>query len=181
MEAISQDTTLYSAFGRLLDYPDDDTVAAAQRLAVTIRAEYGKASRALAAFVNEVGFSAPEQLETRYSRAFDLSPLAVPYVGVYCFGEDDRKRARLMAGLKETFDNAGIDLRGELPDHVGVLLRHAEAFAPEDFAELVQWCLPGPLKAMRQALEKARNPYSHVIAAVQQLFAVQYPEEFTLC
>ncbi len=123
----------------------------------------------------------PERIEEIYSRAFDLSPIAVPYIGVYLFGEDDRKRARLMAGLKATFDNAGVNLRGELPDHLGVLLRHAGALAPADWEELVCWCLPGPLKAMRQALDRAGNPYMHVVRTVQHVFAAQYPEEFKSC
>ena len=181
MQTTTHDTALYAALGRLFLYPDEDVVPIAHRLAVQLRTDCPQASKALAAFVSEIGFHAPEQVEALYSRAFDLSPVAIPYVGVYCFGEDDRKRARLMAGLKAIFDGAGIDLRGELPDHLGVILRHAEVFSPEDFAELAQWCLPGPLKAMRQALEKAGNPYSHAVTAVRHVFADQYPEEFKTC
>jgi nitrate reductase delta subunit len=181
MEALAESTAVYTAFGRLLAYPDDELVAAAQRLAVQLRGECPKACKALGAFVSEAGFQPPARLEEIYSRAFDLSPLAIPYVGVYLFGEDDRKRARLMAGLKAVFENAGVDLCGELPDHLGVLLRHADAFTPEEFAELAQWCLPGPISAMRQALEKSGNAYRHVAAAVQAYFAAQYPEEFKRC
>jgi nitrate reductase assembly molybdenum cofactor insertion protein NarJ len=172
---------IFTALGQLLEYPRQHPGHAAEALHEQLRDDFPKAAKALAGFIKESRALTVEQLEEIYARAFDISPLAVPYIGIYLFGEDDRKRARFMAGLKICFDDAGRDLGGELPDHLGVVLRQADVFRPEDWEDLVTWCLHGPIKAMRQGLDRADNPYRHVLHAIQQVFATLYPEEFKSC
>jgi len=124
----------------------------------------GPVKRHLTRFVDEVGrlsFGAWEELHTA---TLDLSPKFVPYVGHVVWGENYR-RGEFMADLNRAMFDAGVDLDGELPDHVAPVLRYL-ARADEPLTDLVE-VLPGALSTMAKTLAKADagNPYQHLLAA----------------
>lgn len=101
-----------------------------------------------------------------HTRTLDLSPQFVPYVGHIVFGESYRRGA-FMADLNREMAELGIDLEGELPDHLAPILRYLEK-APEPNGELVE-VLPEAVNGMIKELKKAdpKNPYRHVLAATK--------------
>ncbi len=124
----------------------------------------GAVKRHLTRFVDEVGrlpFGAWEELHTA---TLDLSPKFVPYVGHVVWGENYR-RGEFMADLNRAMYDAGVDLEGELPDHVAPVLRYLGR-VDEPLTDLVE-VLPGALSTMAQTLAKADadNPYLHLLAA----------------
>ncbi len=88
---------------------------------------------------------------------------------MHLFGQDSFKRATLMTGLEEAYLRAGCRREGELPDHLGVVLSFAAAFDDAEWDELVRLCLAKPLVWMARALERAGNPYLHLVRAVTRL------------
>lgn len=172
------DRDLAAALGRLFVYPGEDYrdhLAAARALCEdACGAEL--AARAVACFEDAVADLSLTALQDLYTRSFDLTPLCVPYLSVHLFGQESFKRARLMTGLDEAYRRAGIDRGGELPDHLGLVLRSARAFEPEEWDELVSHCLAGPLASMLGELQEAANPFRHAVEAVRRALGVAHME-----
>jgi nitrate reductase delta subunit len=104
--------------------------------------------------------------EEAYTSAFDLAPLASPYVGDQLFGES-RERALLMAWLRELQRDAGLVPGTELPDHVSEILRLVASGLPADVGDdLARDALVPAARKMLAALEAARHPYADVLGAV---------------
>ncbi|MBK5266222.1 MAG: hypothetical protein JJE47_02200 [Acidimicrobiia bacterium] len=70
-----------------------------------------------------------------------------------------------MADLKRDMERVGIDLHGELPDHLDPVLRYLDA-TPSPLPDLIV-DLPKAVGIMRTTLKKAEsaNPYRHLLAA----------------
>jgi len=163
--------------GELLCYPREDAGARARKAAQSLRAVCPKAAGSLEQFVDSTRDWTTRQYQETYTVAFDLSPLAIPYLSVYLFGAESPKRADLMVGLNTSYERAGTNLGGELPDHIGWVLWHAGVFTDEEWRELSRYCLSAPVKAMAQALRNASNPYQHVMCAAQHLLETHATRE----
>lgn len=178
MDGHRNDRDLAAALGELFAYPGEDyreRVATARALCAE-RCGAELAARALATFERVVDELPVDDLRDLYTRTFDLTPRCVPYLSVHLWGQESFKRARLMTGLDEAYRRAGIDRGGELPDHLGLVLRSAHAFAPEEWDELVSLCLATPLAAMLGELQEAANPYRHAVDAVRRALGVAHVE-----
>jgi len=102
--------------------------------------------------------------EELHTATVDLSAPFVPYVGHVVWGENYR-RGEFMADLKAAMEAAGVDLAGELPDHIEPVLRYL-AVAEQPMADLAS-VLPDAVTEMEQTLHNAQpdNPYCHLLAA----------------
>ena len=105
--------------------------------------------------------------EELHTRTLDLAPVFAPYVG-YCVWGDSYQRGEFMAEMKVAQDGAGIDRRGELPDHLEPLCRYLAA-AENPSPRLIE-LLPGVISHMQKTLREAEktNPYRHVLAALEE-------------
>ena len=105
-------------------------------------------------------------LQEAYTAAFDLAPIASPFVGDHLFGATAARHlflARVKALLRET----GVDPGAELPDHLAIVLRLVAVAEPSP--EIDDLVADGALPAARKMLallEEARNPYAGAVAAV---------------
>jgi nitrate reductase delta subunit len=148
------------ALADLLGYPGPDLALRAAACAAALGGDARLRRLAAAA----AGGTAA--LEEAYVAAFDLAPIACPYVGDHLFGAGP-ERARLLAALRELQRDAGVGAGAELPDHVAELLRLAAGPIPDDVrADLLREGLAPALEEMRAALEAAGNPWVDVVAAV---------------
>jgi nitrate reductase delta subunit len=144
------------------DYPTPDGLdALAAAVAASLR---GVALRRMTQFIDAVAGLELGEWEELHTRTLDLSPLFIPYVGHVEFGENYR-RGEFMADLKRDMELTGIDLRGELPDHIEPILRYVGE-SPQPLADLLD-VLVGAVKKMQSTLEKAEkdNPYRYLLAA----------------
>lgn len=151
-------------------YPNDER-AGELRSAVAELAD-GKVRSNLERFVGAVEQLPLGEWEELHTRTLDLSPQFVPYVGHVVWGES-YKRGAFMAELKRAMVASGVDLDGELPDHLAPILRYLEASrVPHE--ELVE-VLPKAVTAMSKELKKsdATNPYRHVLAAARAQVAIE--------
>lgn len=102
--------------------------------------------------------------EELHTATIDLTPQFIPYVGDVAWGENYRRGA-FMADLKVAMERCGVELGGELPDHIEPVLRYL-AVADEPLDDLVD-VLPSAVATMKQVLHTASpdNPYRHLLAA----------------
>ena len=127
------------------------------------------------AFAREVSSLDRNELESAYTSTFDLAPSCSPYLGAHLFGEDDRDRGRLLAGLRMTYERTGLPFdEHELPDHIAEVLAFAEHEDAEEWPELVKLILVPALTKMDEALRSSSNPYRHLIAAARQAHEVLF-------
>lgn len=130
----------------------------------------GVVKRHMRRFFDEVSDLSLGEWEEVHTATLDLSPLFVPYVGHVTWGENYR-RGEFMADLKGSMALNGIDLGGELPDHIEPILRYM-ALVDEPLPDLVE-VLPDAVAEMQDTLAKAAgdNPYRHLLAATAALAA----------
>ena len=169
MTESSEYRAIYPDFAALLSYPEPGHQKLAEALVLRLREGSDETAEALEHFAEFLASSTVEEAREHYTRAFDLSPLAVPYLSVYLFGAENPQRGQFMAGFSGAYAEVGYDSGGELPDHLATVLGYA-AVAPEDtWDEVQQLCLPSPLKLMRNSLREGENPY-HLVLASLELF-----------
>ncbi|MBI5688431.1 MAG: molecular chaperone TorD family protein [Verrucomicrobia bacterium] len=128
-----------------------------------------------AAFAPALAALSQDEREELYTGTFDVTPACVPYVSIHLFGEENFKRGEFMAALSARYAAAGFETRGELPDHLAVLLRFLAQTDEAERRELVQFCLLGPLGKMIAALSD-ENPYRALLKAVREVLAAAYPD-----
>jgi nitrate reductase molybdenum cofactor assembly chaperone len=158
---------IYQDFAALLSYPEPGHQKLAETLASRLREISREASEPLERFAEILASSTVEAAREHYTRAFDLSPLAVPYLSVYLFGAENPQRGQFMAGFSGAYAEVGYDSGGELPDHLATVLGYAGVAPENTWEEVEQLCLPSPLKLMRQALRVGESPYEHVLASLE--------------
>lgn len=124
----------------------------------------GVTLRRMGNFVSEVSRLELGEWEELHTRTLDLSPLFIPYVGHVAWGENYRRGA-FMAELKGEMRLTGVDLRGELPDHIEPILRYISE-TPQPLGDLLD-VLPEAVLTMQSELEAVEktNPYRHLLAA----------------
>ena len=158
---------IYQNFSTILAYPEESLWHRTPLLAKRLVPLSMSAADDLVSFIEYLEETPLSRVREHYTRAFDLSPLAVPYLSVYLFGAENPQRGQFMAGFSGAYAEAGYTSGGELPDHLAVVLGYASV-APEDtWGEVERLCLPSPLKLMRQALRQGENPYEHVVASLE--------------
>ncbi len=132
----------------------------------------------LEAFLAEIERMPLESWEELYVRSFDLDPDAAPYLGWQVW-RDEQRRAELLIEMARRLSEHGVDLEGELPDHLVPVLRYL-ASNPEPAAgdtPLLDQALAPALAAIIKSLRSSAedNPYVHVLEGVAK--ALGLPEE----
>lgn len=119
-------------------------------------------------FTRAVSTLALGQWEELYTRTFDLNPLTAPYIGFQIWGEG-YARGGFMATLNRAYRSVGLAESGELPDHIGNILRYLGGNFPplQELSEVLDM----GLQKMLQALAKSdtQNPYTHLLKAIIQV------------
>lgn len=128
-------------------------------------------ARHLDAFFDAIASSDLASLQSAYSATFDLAPACSPYLGDHVFGDEHRRRARLMAGLRARYGAGG----GELPDHIAEVLSFAPHFRDDEWRDLASLVLAPALRKMNAALAESSTPYRHLVAAVANMLEESQP------
>lgn len=115
-----------------------------------------------------------DQQEELYTATFDITPACAPYAGIHLFGEENFKRGEFMAALSARLVGAGIDRRGELPDHLSVLLCFAARLDQVERRELAEFVLLSALQKMIAALDPV-NPYHSLLATAREALLGMFP------
>jgi nitrate reductase delta subunit len=155
---------VFRLFGELLDYPGPDTVARAYTCGRLL--DDADAMAELATFTVQSGCLSLERLEEIYTGTFEINPASFIYAGYVLFGEST-KRGALMVKLQEEYRRRGFSYVGELPDHLGLMLRFLATVddAPELVDDLLAECVAPAIHQMREAIDPA-NPYAALLSAI---------------
>ena len=157
------------AFADLLSYPASDPAPTARRCRELV-GDRGSAMH-LDRFVTRAEAARPHEMEEVYSSTFDLDPACAPYVGHHLCGEGP-KRGVFMAKLADVYRQDGFEggtPRGELPDHVSVVLRYLSVVpaGPSRQALLQDGLVPALDKMLESPLDPD-NVYRSVLAALRE-------------
>lgn len=115
-------------------------------------------------FLEAVGELELGEWEELHTATLDLSPQVITYVGHVTYGENYR-RGEFMADLKVDMEANGVELFGELPDHIEPILRYLAA-VDEPLSDLDD-ILATSVAEMTRTLTAADpdNPYRHALEA----------------
>ena len=120
----------------------------------------------LSRFLTHVEETDQAALIDHYVRVFDLDRKATLYLSYWTDG-DTRRRGSTLAAFKQRYRASGwlVDTRGELPDHLPLVLEYAALADPVDGnALLLEY--RASLELIRLALEEQRSAYADVLNAV---------------
>ncbi|UJP40397.1 nitrate reductase molybdenum cofactor assembly chaperone [Cellulomonas palmilytica] len=158
---------VHQASSWCLAYPDEALVERLPLLAAAVdELPAGRARDGLRTFLDHAAATPLAQLQSDYVHLFDLSRKQALYLSYWTDG-DTRRRGEVLAGFKERYRASGflVDTRGELPDHLPLVLEYAALADPDDGAALLQE-YRASLELTRFALIEAGTPYAGVLEAV---------------
>ncbi|UNX54437.1 nitrate reductase molybdenum cofactor assembly chaperone [Georgenia sp. TF02-10] len=149
----------------LLEYPDDDVLAALPDLRAAVAGLPPNLGEPLARLAGHLAGGDPGQLRADYVATFDHRRRCCLYLTYYAYG-DTRKRGVALVELKQAYRAAGLELAAEeLPDHLCVLLEFA---ATGDRVTGIRLLLEhrAGVELLRLALLDVGSPYADALAAV---------------
>lgn len=172
LESPSADSArdLLNLLAGLLEYPRADLLEQCQRVEPLPTVSHDL----LGPFRSAMEALSLDQQEELYTATFDITPACAPYASIHLFGEENFKRGEFMAALSIRLVEAGIDRRGELPDHISVLLRLAARLDQAERRELAEFVLLSALPKMIAALDPV-NPYHALLAAARAAVLGMFP------
>lgn len=158
---------VHQAASWCLAYPDEDLVERLPLLTAAVdELPAGRARDGLRAFLDHASATPLDELERTYVHVFDLSRHQSLYLSYWTDG-DTRRRGEVLAAFKERYRASGflVDTRGELPDHLPLVLEYAAVADPVDGPALLQE-YRASLELIRFALLEHDSPYAGVLEAV---------------
>ena len=162
------------SLAKALEYPSQDSETLIWTIHHQLESAFPEAEQAFQRFAGPFLAIDRDRREELYTSTFDITPACVPYASIHLFGEENFKRGEFMAALNERYSQIAFDPRGELTDHVAVLLRFAAEIDPVEQRELVQFCLLGPLEKMHKSLT-SENPYCALLETVRLVLHSAHP------
>jgi nitrate reductase delta subunit len=158
--------TTYKLCSVLLQYPDDDLLAARAEIAEAV-AELppSPAAAALERFCAWWTQTETLAVAQHYVETLDLHKRCGLYLSYY--GEGDRReRGMALLRLRKLYRAAGLPQEGgELPDYLPVMLEFASA-APQGRGEVVLREHRAALELVRISLRERGSPYAELLEAV---------------
>lgn len=167
MNEKSMPQEIFAHYADALTYPGPGLALSLGRLSALLAPACAGAAHKVDDFVQLLEGSHCDAFEEHYTRAFDLSPLAVPYLSVYLFGPENPQRGQFMAGLMAAYNKAGFSCGGELPDHLALVLRYAAVAPQAESLEIIRLCLPAPVRHMCRGLREGGNPYHLLLTSIE--------------
>jgi nitrate reductase assembly molybdenum cofactor insertion protein NarJ len=150
------------ALSRLLSYPNEQTLEAAELLYVAFSGELPEAAAEAAAFGKYVDAHQPWEVEEAFTRVFDVDPACALEIGWHLFGEE-YARGTLLVRMREELRRYGIAESSELTDHITHVLAVVAAMPAAEAERFVGACVGPAVEKMRLALAGKETPYGHVI------------------
>lgn len=166
--ATRETAVVHRVAGLLLEYPGAELLS----LVPTMRAATAELpERQRAPLVRVLGFldaHEPADLESRYVETFDLRRKHALYLTYFAYG-DTRKRGLGLVTFTQAYRRAGFEVvRGELPDHLAVVLEFASSGDAVTWAAGIELLLEhrAGLELLRLALVDADSPWAGALEAV---------------
>ncbi len=169
---------VWELFAQLLDYPREVPLETLAECRILIAEISEDAAAGLGGFEAFVGGVSVGHLQEQYTRSFDMDESNSLYVGYHLLGES-YKRSALLLELKVRYRTQGVEVAGELADHLPVVLRFLGVCEDRELAhEIIVEAVRPMLEIMAGKREKASDtaeadrppsvpgPYDAVLAAL---------------
>lgn len=150
------------SFGRLLDYPNDQTAESAELLYIILQDELPESARDVASFGAFLEQHELWEVEEAYTRVFDISPDCALEIGWHLFGEE-YARGMFLVRMREELRKYNLPETTELPDHISHVLDVAAAMPDKESDQFVPACVQPAIEKMRQSLQEQETPYKHLL------------------
>lgn len=159
------DRLVWQAASLLLAYPDGGLAGRLDTVEELLGHIGGPAAALLGRTVAALRTLEPMAAATGYVETFDMRRRTTMYLTYWTAG-DTRNRGREMLAFATAYRDAGVEPpRAEAPDHLPVVLEFAATVDPDAGRRLlIEHRVP--IDVLREALEEAKSPYRHTIAAV---------------
>jgi nitrate reductase delta subunit len=161
----------YQVLSKLLDYPDDEMMAALPDLRQEIRRGFEAAEwLVLDRFFNHLEKLDLTEAQAAYVLTFDLTPEHALHLTHHLFG-DDKNRGPALIDLSEFYKEFGLEIAAndanEIPDFLPLMLEFAAQLSLDEARFfLSQWAKV--LNQLASNLEEAHSPYAPLIRLVEQ-------------
>jgi len=164
---------LYARFSSLLDYPRGDLKGLAQECidALLGHKEYPAAAlEEMELFLQQISRMPFDELQSLYSYTFELNDEYTLDMGSYLF--EGFKRSGSLASIKGMYREKGFPFdevsKGELPDHLPVVLRFLDFLKDEALSANFRagFLIKGLEKQQKNFEKQTENPYRHLINAL---------------
>ncbi|MFZ0610689.1 MAG: nitrate reductase molybdenum cofactor assembly chaperone [Desulfobacterales bacterium] len=128
----------------LLVYPDEEWLRQMKDIETALgNLPAGEVKQAACEFLNHVTACSPIDLQEAYTAAFDMNPSTTMNLTYHIYG-DTEKRAEVLAGLQQRYQDAGYErTSGELPDYLPLMLEFLSICPDEGAAGWVGECFQG--------------------------------------
>lgn len=113
---------IFHLLAEILEYPRADLTGKVYECEALLSLEHPQAAACLREFQEFVVETPLGRQQEVYTLTFDLDAVCHPYVGHHLFGES-YKRSAFMLGLKERYQNVGLETGSEVADHLALLVR----------------------------------------------------------
>ncbi|MGW0036811.1 nitrate reductase molybdenum cofactor assembly chaperone [Gordonia sp. NPDC003376] len=150
-----------------LGYPDDALLARLPLLdAALVERDDTETTDLLRGMVRHLAQTPPAVLRHDYIELFDLNRKHTLYLTYWTDG-DTRRRGESLAAIKQLYRDSGfvVDLHGELPDHLPIILEFCAIADPERGTELLRTHRRA-LESIRQALTERGSRHADVLTAI---------------
>lgn len=160
-----KDQITFLAAAWCLAYPDEQLVARVPLMRAAL-GEFPGATRPFDVVLSMLETTDLMALQTRYVQEFDLGKRHALHLSYWTDG-DTRRRGEVLAEFKARYRASGflVDLDGELPDYLPLVLEFAAIADPAAGGTLLQE-YRASLELLRIGLVEDASPYAAVVAAV---------------
>ncbi len=150
---------------RLLTYPDEQTVEAAELLFIILQGELPEAAANMSSFGAYAEQHALWELEEAFTGTFDVNPACALEVGWHLFGEE-YARGLFLVRMREELRKYGLEESSELPDHITHVLAIIGAMPDDEATRFVTACVLPAVKKMHAAVQENGSPYGDVVSCL---------------
>ncbi|MGW9266107.1 nitrate reductase molybdenum cofactor assembly chaperone [Gordonia terrae] len=150
-----------------LSYPDDEVLGRVELMRAALdEQEDPDTGDLLRHTIGHLADGDPTTLRRDYIEIFDLSKRHTLYLSYWSDG-DTRRRGTSLGEFKQAYRDSGflVDLHGELPDHLPIVLEFSARADPVRGVELLEKHRAA-LELIRFALLDAESPYAGAVQAV---------------
>ncbi|WP_439029742.1 nitrate reductase molybdenum cofactor assembly chaperone [Gordonia terrae] len=150
-----------------LGYPDDDVLARVDLMRAALdEAGDDPAAQRIRITVDHLAAGDPGDLRREYIDLFDLSRRQTLYLSYWTDG-DTRRRGTTLGEFKQLYRDSGylVDLHGELPDHLPIVLEFSARADPERGVEVLEKHRAA-LELIKFSLLEHESPYAATLDAV---------------
>ncbi|MBI5633160.1 MAG: hypothetical protein HZA15_06755 [Nitrospirae bacterium] len=168
---------IYTHFADLLEFPREDIRPKVDECIVAINDSHYPEDvvKELMSFRNDLDRLSIDTLQELYSYTFELVSDTTLDMGYYLHaGQDGFKRARNLVTIKAMYRDNGFPFeeiaKGELPDHLTVLLRFIGFIEGEDLRrDFMKSFVVVAMEKLNRNFQTQKNAYRHLVGAIYKI------------